>query len=491
MSVAPGPELLLPAEMALADRLAIEAGQSGEALMARAAAAVAAVLFARWAPQPVLILCGPGNNGGDGYALAPLLQAAGWPVRLAALAPPRTGSDAALFAARWQGPVEPLTEDLPLTDGLVVDALFGAGLDRPLPPAVRHLLARVESARLPLVAVDVPSGLDGASGEPLGYAPQATETVTFFRAKPGHLVMPGRALCGRLTVADIGIPADVLSRIRPLVRRNDPADWAPLLPRPGLGSHKFSRGYLVIRGGLRMTGAARLAAQAARRVGAGLVTLSVPETVWPLYAAAAPGTLVDGKTWPAALSDGRRTAFLIGPGLGLGAATRRMVGQALATAGAGVLDADALSAFAGEAGELRRRIAGPLILTPHAGEFARLFAGSPVLAAVGRLAQVRAAARFLGAVVVLKGADSLIAHPSGRVAVETDAPNWLATAGSGDVLAGLAAGLLAQGLAPFEAARVAVGLHAAAGRRAGAGLIAEDLPDLLPQVLAEWLADAV
>ncbi|MFD2261328.1 NAD(P)H-hydrate dehydratase [Lacibacterium aquatile] len=475
--------LLTPSEMAEADRLTIAAGTPGVVLMERAGAAVAEAIRQRYPRQDVLILCGPGNNGGDGYVAGRLLRLAGWPVRLAALAAPKPGSDAAHHAALWQGPVEPVAEDMALGDGIVLDALFGAGLTRPLDPPVRRLLARVESQRLPLVAVDVPSGLDGATGEPLGWAPQADLTVTFYRAKPGHWIMPGRALCGRLIVADIGIDDAVLATIRPTIRLNDESDWRALLPRPGLASHKFTRGHLVIRGGGTMTGAARLSARAARRAGAGLVSLCVPENVAAIYAGDWPGTMVETTTWAEAIADRRRTAFLIGPGNGVDGGTRAATLAALATGRPVVLDADALSCFSGDVKILVEAIAGPVILTPHVGEFARLFKGTGVVALAGRLAQARAAAAWLGATVVLKGADTIIAHPSGQAAVEGTAPPTLATAGSGDVLAGILAALLAQGMPAFEAARAAVGLHAAAGRQAGRGAIAEDLIEFLRSVI--------
>jgi NAD(P)H-hydrate epimerase len=477
------PYLLTPAEMSEADRLTIAAGTPGIDLMERAGAAVAEAIRQSYPKGPVLILCGPGNNGGDGYVAGRLLKEAGWPVRLAALAPPRAGSDAAHHAALWREPVEAVLEEMAIGDGIIVDALFGAGLTRPLDPPVRRLLARIESRHLPLVAVDVPSGLDGANGEPLGWAPQADLTVSFFRAKPGHWVMPGRALCGRLVIADIGIADSLLDHIKPLISLNDESVWRRLLPTLGLASHKFTRGHLVIRGGRGMTGAARLSARAARRAGAGLVSLCVPEEVAAIYAGDWPGTMVETAPWVEAIHDRRRTAFLIGPGNGPDGATKDAALAALATGRAVVLDADALTVFSGDIQKLRQAIEGALVLTPHAGEFARLFKGTPVLAETGRLAQARKAAAWLGATVILKGADTLIAHPNGRIALEGNAPPTLATAGSGDVLAGILAALLAQGMPCFSAAQAAVGLHAAAARQAGAGLIAEDIVDCLPTVI--------
>jgi hydroxyethylthiazole kinase-like uncharacterized protein yjeF len=456
------PELLTPAEMAQADRLA----GNGPALMEAAGRAVARAVTARFRPCRVLVLAGPGNNGGDGYVAARHLERAGWDVAVAPLAPPRAGSDAEGAAARWRGPIRPFAAPDIARAGLVVDAVFGAGLARPVEGEVARLLA---AGRAPIVAVDVPSGVCGATGAVRGFAPQAALTVTFFRAKPGHLLLPGRDLCGELLLADIGLPATVLEAIAPRCFANGPGLWR--LPAPGAATHKHARGHVTVISGEEMAGAARLAARAARRAGSGLVTLacSDPRTA-AAHRIAEPGALVaDGLE--AVLADARREVFLAGPGLPPDHGTRALIARLLAAGRRLVVDAGGLSAFAGAAEGLK----GAAILTPHAGEFARLF-GPP---GEDRIAAVRAAAARTAATVLLKGSDTLIAAPDGRVAINQNAPPWLATGGTGDVLAGAAAALLSQGMPPFEAAAAAAWWHGAAARRLGRGLIAEDLADAM------------
>jgi hydroxyethylthiazole kinase-like uncharacterized protein yjeF len=486
--------LLTNAEMARADGLAASLGQPGERLMQRAGEAVAAALRRRWTPRPTLILCGPGNNGGDGYVIARVLAESGWPVRVAASAEPK-GGDALLWRRRWTGRVEPLEPAALDGAALVVDALFGAGLARPLDGVVRATIERLAERRLFTVAVDVPSGLDGDSGRIRGAASPADLTVTFFRLKPGHLLHPGRQICGTLVLADIGLPSAVLTEIGPQTWINDPGLWHRAFPWPDVGSHKYRRGHAVIRGGGRMTGAARLAALAARRAGAGLVTIAAPPEAVAIYAADRPGTLVEpvpSGDFALALADERRNAILIGPGNGQGWETQQAAAAALASSRAVVLDADAL---AGPVESLRRRGGSPPVLTPHEGEFARVFGA---IGEEGRLAAARDAARRAAAVIVLKGPDTVIAAADGRAAISAGAPAELATAGSGDVLAGLILGFLAQGMPSFEAAAAAVWLHGRAAARTGPGLIAEDLPENLPAVLRElretappWTIDGV
>ena len=470
-------------EMYRADAAAAEGGVPGEVLMADAGRACAAAIWARRTPRPTLVLCGPGNNGGDGYVIARLLAARGWPVEVAALVPPEAlRGDAAIHAARWTGPTVGL-EAARLDDAaLVVDALFGAGLTRDLDGAARAAVEAVAGRDLDCVAVDVPSGVDGDTGLVRGAAAAAYLTVTFFRPKPAHLLYPGRRLCGELVVADIGIPEGVLGGIAPRQWRNDPALWLDRYPWPAAEDHKYSRGHALVLGGAEMTGAARLAARAALRTGAGLVTIACAPAARPIYATELAGILtaeIEGAAdYEALLEDERKNALLVGPGAGVTAATRE---TALAAAGSGracVLDADAITVFQDAPGALFDAITGPCVLTPHEGEFRRLFAPEG-----GKLERARAAAREAGAVVLLKGPDTVVAAPDGRAVINTNAPPTLATAGAGDVLAGLILGLLAQGMPPFEAAAAGAWLHGAAARAFGPGLIAEDLPDLLPSVL--------
>ena len=467
-------ELLTPNEMAQADARAMAAGVPGTVLMEHAGRAVARAIAARWRPRWTLVLCGPGNNGGDGYVVARCLAQQGWPVSLAALGAPRPGSDAAA-AARCLGSrvvVVPFGPAAVQRAELVVDAVFGAGLARGLEPLVVDSL---RAARV-LVAVDVPSGVDGATGQVLGFAPEAALTVTFFRRKPGHLLLPGRDLCGEVVLADIGLPETVLEGLGVRSFANAPGLWR--LRQSDASDHKYSRGHVTVLGGAEMTGAARLAAGAARRGGAGMVTLAVPEQAAGVYRAGEAGLIVSTAPVADLLADRRRTVWVCGPGLGV-AGARAALAPLLAAGRQVVADADAFSACAGRP----ERLCGAAVITPHAGEFARVF-GAPE---GDRLAAARAAARTIGGVVLLKGSDTIVASPDGRAAINAHAPPWLATAGAGDVLAGLVAGLLAEGLPPWEAACAAAWLHGDAALRVGEGLLAEDLLSVLPCALSACL----
>ena len=477
--------LLTPQQMAEADRLTIAGGVPGSALMEKAGLAVADAVSRRWPPRPVAVLCGPGNNGGDGFVAARMLAERGWQVRLALLGEVAgLRGDAAGAAARWRGPVDALSPTVLDGAELVIDAIFGAGLARPVEGTARAVVEALDAHGVPVVAVDVPSGIDGGTGEVRGAAPRAAVTVTFFRKKPGHLLLPGRIHCGETVLAQIGIPDAVLDKIAPDTVENDPAWWLDDLPRPRLDSHKYTRGHALVAGGAVMTGAARLGARSAARLGAGLVTVAAHEAVFPVYAATLTGVIVQPISglgdFSKLLEDTRRSAALIGPGAGVGAETRDKTLAILAAGKRAVLDADALTSFAGDPESLFAAIRSPVVMTPHEGEFARLFdtGGS-------KLDRVLRAARDSGAVIVLKGADTVIAAADGRAAVNTNAPPDLATAGSGDVLAGAVLGLLAQHMDPFAAAAAAVWLHGDAATRIGAGLVAEDLVDALAPALRD------
>jgi len=484
-SAADATALLRVAQMEEADRLTVQAGTPGIELMQNAGSAVAREIARRWAPRPTAVLCGPGNNGGDGFVVARVLAAAGWPVRLAlAGSIEQLRGDARHHALLWQHPVEPLEIGVLENAALVVDALFGSGLRRPLSGEIPRILEA--AAGLPLVAVDVPSGLLGDTGESLGAVP-AEMTVTFTRKKPGHVLLPGRELCGETVVADIGTTAGLLERIPLETWENDPALWRGDLPQLRASGNKYSRGHALLWGGYPTSGAARMAARAAARAGAGLTTIAVAPEALPIYAAALTSIMVRAAATPAdldeLLADKRFNALLIGPGAGVDAATRARALAMLATRRAVLLDADAISAFAQDRRTLFAAVGGPCVLTPHDGEFARLFAASG-----DKLARSRAAARASGAVIVLKGADTVIAAPDGRAVINSNAPATLATAGSGDVLGGMILGLLAQGMDAFRAAAAGVWLHGAAASDFGPGLLAEDLPDLLPGVLRRLTA---
>jgi NAD(P)H-hydrate epimerase len=337
---------------------------------------------------------------------------------------------------------------------------------------------------LPVVAVDMPSGISGDTGAPLGgvYV-KAALTITFFRKKPGHLLLPGRALCGETVVADIGIPAEAANT---QLHENMPALWR--FPWPELEGHKYSRGHcVVVSGPAHATGAARLAARAALRVGAGLVSVASPAEAVAVNAAHLTAIMIKpfhgAVELGALLSDRRLNAVAMGPGLGVGKETRELVATVLRSGAAVVLDADAISSFKDEPQSLFGLLDNRCVLTPHEGEFERLFPG--LLDQSGsKLEAARTAAARALCVVLLKGADTVIAAPSGKAVINANAPASLATAGAGDVLAGLIAGLLAQGMSAFDAACAGAWLHGDAARRFGPVLIAEDLPDMMPAVLA-------
>ena len=474
--------LLRVAQMTEADRAAIASGIPGALLMQNAGNAVAREVMLRWSRRPVAILCGPGNNGGDGFAAAATLAKEGWPVRVALLGRKEDlRGDALLVANLWRGGIEAMTPGAIEGAALVIDGLFGSGLNRRLEGPVADTLNAVGQRGLPLIAIDVPSGVMGDTGASVGAA-QAACTVTFARKKPGHVLFPGRGLCGEVVVADIGIPSGVFDTLGIDTWENAPSLWLEQLPRAGLAGNKYTRGHALLCGGYPMTGAARMAARAAARAGAGLTTIAVPEIAFPVYAAALTSIMVQPLAQPAdlarLLSDSRYTAFLIGPGAGGSYATRATALEILGTARPVLLDADAITVFASKAADLQKAIRGPCVMTPHEGEFARLFETRG-----DKLGRARAAARQSGAIIVLKGADTVIAAPDGRAIVNTNAPASLATAGSGDVLGGLILGLLAQGMDAFLAAAAGVWIHGAAAASFGPGLLAEDLPDLVPAVL--------
>ena len=480
--------LLTPAQMGKADRAAEAAGIRGPDMMEAAGGAVAVAIGARWPMRPVTVLCGPGNNGGDGFVVARHLNEAGWPVTVALLgARDKLSGDAAHAASLWKGDLAPFTPDCLDGAGVIVDAIFGAGLSRPLAGPAVILVEAMKSRRIPICAVDVPSGLDGASGLVRGAAAPADLTVTFFRKKPAHLLYPGRGLCGDIVVADIGTPVSVLEAIGPTTWENGPGLWLDGYPWPEPESYKYKRGEVLVLGGEGITGASRMTTLAASRAGAGMVTLAAPEPVWSIYATSLINAIVHSfqgaSGWQALLADKRRNVIAIGPGAGVGAPTREYVVAALATKRATVLDADALTSFAEAPEDLFRAIDGSCVMTPHAGEFMRLFHFEG-----DKLARARAAAKQSGAVVLLKGPDTVIAAPDGRAIINSNAPAQLATGGTGDVLTGFIAALLAQGMAPFDAAAAGAWLHGAAATEFGLGLVAADLPDALPRVLQKLRA---
>lgn len=478
-------EILTVAQMAAADRAAVAGGTPTQVLMERAGEAVAAAIRDRYARRPVVVWCGPGDNGGDGYVAARHLKRRGWPVVVEAAYPPAT--EAARWAAsRWKGEVRPLSPR-PVLEHLYIDALFGAGLSRPLEGQVAELARAAREAGVQVVAVDTPSGVHGDTGRALGgVAFRAETTVTFHRRKPAHVLAEGREACGEIVLADIGLETvDAVDLFE-----NDPELWLSRFPWPAFDAHKHSRGRLkVVSGEAWNTGAARLSARGGLRIGAGAVTVLSPPSALPVNAAHLEAIMLAPFESDAelALAAEEADAVIIGPAAGVGEATARNL-QALARTGAAmVVDADALTSFRYDPEGLFACLDRDDVLTPHPGEFERVFPGL-LAKSPERISAAREAARRAGAVVLLKGPDTVVAAPDGRAAVLLSGTPWLATAGSGDVLAGFIGGLIAQGMESFEAACAGAWIHAACGARHGAGLIAEDIPGLAPGVLAELYA---
>lgn len=512
--------LLRVEEMAQADQMTIRTGISGADLMEAAGLSVTRHIMHRYDQMKTLVLCGPGNNGGDGFVIARHLKEAGWQVTLALLGPvEKLSGDAALMAGKWDGSLLALTPDVIATHEFVVDAIFGAGLCRPIEGEVADLINKINDLGLPVVAVDVPSGVEGNSGQIRGAAFRATSTVTFFRKKPGHLLYPGREYCGIVTVTDIGILERVLGDIAPETYRNDPTIWRNEFPQMATRGHKYTRGHgVVISGGAAQGGAARLAAGAALRIGAGLISVACPEEAVLSHAAQLTAVMIKPfsesnsalKSGPdnldkndsgksnlgendidGLLEDARLSHWCVGPGCGVTGQTRSQVLKILAAGRGCVIDADGLSIFAQDSDVFFKALKKTAedfgqfpLLTPHEGEFARLFPDlKQGTVKYDKLESARKAAIRSGAVILYKGPDTVIASPDGRAVINDNAPPTLATAGSGDVLAGLCLGLMTQGMATFEAACAAVWIHGAAATAFGPGLISQDIEAKIPQVL--------
>jgi hydroxyethylthiazole kinase-like uncharacterized protein yjeF len=486
-------EVLTTTEMERADRLTITAGTPGFALMMSAGQAVAEAAMGLVEEGPIMVVAGCGNNGGDGFVAAAELAARGRDVSVILLCERDSlQGDAALAARGWKYPVLPFNPQAIGKPALIIDALLGAGLNRPVKGDPLEMIEAINANGAPVLAVDLPSGINGTTGAVMGAAINAVETVTFFRRKPAHLLMPGRKHCGRVRVADIGIDPRVLDEIRPHTFENVPQSWQKFFPVPDIDGHKYARGHaLVLSGEPASTGAARLAARGALRAGAGLVTVASPRDALVVNAAALTAIMVRAVDTPVEfaemLGDRRLSSVVIGPGAGVSERTRDFVHTALSAKRGLVLDADALTSFAEAPERLFESIKASedahVVLTPHEGEFPRLFSDiSNKHPGRSKLERVRDAAERAGAVVLLKGPDTVVASPDGRASIASNAPPWLATAGAGDVLAGMIAAFLAQGVPAFEAACIGVWMHGEAAREAGPGLIAEDLPEVLPAV---------
>ena len=478
--------LLSVDEMYTADAGAIAAGVNGETLMENAGRGLADAIVERWGAGQTVILCGPGNNGGDGFVAARHLEQAGFTITVALLGERASlKGDAGIMAARWGGEVVPLEPGIVAGADLIVDGIFGAGLSRSLEGVAAATVAAVNDCNVPVVAIDVPSGVHGDSGAILGTAARADLTVTFFLRKPGHLLMPGRELMGEVVTIDIATPRSVLESIAPQTYENGVGLWQDVFPWPSASDHKYSRGHaIVVSGPINRTGAARLAARSALRAGAGLVTLACPPAallVNAIHLTSVMCTSFDGSDGLVeVLEDPRRNVVLLGPGNGTGQPTRDNVLATLALDKGVVLDADALTAFEETPASLFDAINGACVLTPHEGEFRRLF---PDIKDGSKLRRARKAAKASGATILFKGSDTVVASPDGLASINTSAPPELATAGSGDVLAGLITGLIAQGMPTFAAASAGAWLHGVAGATFGPGLIAEDIVEHIPDAL--------
>ena len=486
--------VLSSAQMRAAEAAAIASGTASAALMEAAGKQAASAILRGYTQRAAAVICGPGNNGGDGFVVARLLRDAGWPVRVGLIGERAAlKGDAKLMADLYEGEIETFAPALLDDARLIVDAIFGTGLSRAVEGEAKAAIAAINAHPAPAIAIDIASGVNADTGAVMGTAVQAERTVTFHARKPAHLIFPGRALSGAIDIADIGISDEATAQTGAAVFENHPALWGGLYPRPQWSGHKFSRGaVMALSGGALNTGAARLAAEGALRIGAGLVTMLSPAEAAPVHAAHLTAIMLrvadsaEHVSGHLADADRIRMVCIAGPAMGLGAPTREKVLAVLASKAGAVLDADALTSFAEKPQDLFDALRPDDVLTPHGGEFARLFADE--MKAGGKLEAARVASKKAGCIVVLKGADTIIAAPDGRVLINTNAPPDLATAGSGDVLAGLIAGLKAQGMDGFAAAGAGVWVHGAAGQASGPGLIAEDLPRAVPTVLRSLFA---
>lgn len=483
-------EVLTNSQMAEADKLTIEGGYAGYDLMCNAGESFVDTIVQSMVFDHCFILCGPGNNGGDGFVIAKLLRDKGCMVTVASLvAVDQFKGDAAKAAQEWGQDVVLFKDVTGIADhALVIDAVFGTGFSRSLDEDVIRIFDLVRDGGHSVVAVDIPSGVDGNTGQADPHTLEADMSVTFFRKKLGHVLMPGMALCGDVNIRDIGIADDVVATTGWSVHENEPELWQDSLPFPSIDQHKYHRGHVVVLGGDHLTGAARLASEAAMRSGAGLCTIVSSAEATPIYRSGAAHVMVESfearKDFAAHIKDERRNAIIIGPGAGLDDVKelQKIVLAALATKKAIVLDADALSCFEGQADKLFKALHEQAVLTPHEGEFTKLF-GELEGSKVERAGK---AAEMTGAVILLKGPDTIIAGSNNVPVVNNHASPYLATGGSGDVLAGMIGGFLAQGVDPFDAACIASWMHGEASLQLGAGMVSSDLIEIIPDILSDF-----
>jgi ADP-dependent NAD(P)H-hydrate dehydratase / NAD(P)H-hydrate epimerase len=481
--------ILTPQQMNEADRLTIATGITGSWLMENAGFAILDVVLRHYPEiMRAVVLCGPGNNGGDGYVLARLLALRGVAVALYCSAPAKSGTDAEVAQSHWNGAVYPL-ETLNLQHGdVVIDALYGAGFRGALQDAETRAAQVVSESGVPIISVDLPSGIDGLTGQHQGPCFRADHTVTFFRKKPGHLLYPGRALCGQLHVVDIGISPRVLTEIAPKLYENSPDLFGSRLPQSDPETHKYAHDAVgIFCGGAGATGATRLSARAAAKAGAGAVIMLATIEAVPELASHLTSTMIRTIDNPECLThcinDKKYAVFIVGPGFRDLPRLRETVLALLQSKRKLnlVFDADVFSAFASDAETLFSAIEKStctVVMTPHDGEFQRLF-GDISQSDLAKHEMALAAAKRAFCTIIYKGPDTVIASPDGRASINSNGGTMLATAGSGDVLAGAVAGLLAQSMPAFEAACCAVYHHADTGQRLGDGLIAEQLADAI------------
>lgn len=478
-------EILTAEQMKKADLEAIAGGIPAIQLIDTAARGLADIIGKNYEPRPVLFLNGPGNNGADGWIAAQYLKDAGWDVRVACtVKKSELKHDAKQAAEKWDGEAEALNSNLSLKGNpLIVDCIYGTGYSGTLPPEIVTLFDKIRQRKLGVVAADVPSGMNATTGASSPGTLKADLTVAFCRKKIAHVTMPGKELCGKVRVAPVQIPDTTIAAQGSTVFENNPGLWLKDFPIPGPATHKYDRGHAVIYGGDK-TGAAKLAAAGAQRAGAGLVSIATraeTKATFDNFRASIMTQQWDtSEDFKSILRDERKNVVLLGPGAGDPARLRESVETTLAFNKAAVLDADVFTVFKDNARDLFTQLSPDKhVLTPHEGEFARIFGemeGS-------KLERAWKAAKIANAVVVLKGSDTIIAAPDGTAVINTNAPSTLATAGSGDVLAGLITGLMAQGMTPFMAASAGVWLQAETARNFGLGLTAEDIIHHIPQTL--------
>ncbi len=518
-------QILSPKEMQKIDKDAIKSGISGYNLMENAGRSVAKEIVSKFRKTKVLVLCGPGNNGGDGFVVARILSEIGWEVSVASVNISKLKGDAEKARLSYKHNISSIiskdidvilnkrriqkdknksvnsscrdtikTNDLLIgkqipqhskiaPNLLVIDAIFGTGLNKIIKGDLAEVIEKINKSNALVVAVDIPSGINGENGEVMGVAIKADITLTFTRKKLGLVLMPGKMNAGEVITTDIGIPEEIINKQKFSIYENSPNLWISSFPFPEPQDNKYTRGHVVVAsGGVDCTGAACLASISALRCGAGLVTVLSPKEALSIYASKLNSVMAKPfrniKEFVQFISDKHKNVIVLGPGNGANEETAEKVKKALSLKKTCVIDADAISAFAGRGRSLFKMIKSPVVLTPHEGEFARIFDIKG-----DKIKRAKDAAKKSNADIVLKCTDTIIEAHDNRIVINTCATPNLATAGTGDVLSGIIAGLLAQRMDPFEAACAGVYLHSQAAKEFGIGLIAEDMPQILPAVL--------